>query len=156
MEKQNETPYYLIGVTSVLFAIADVNTYNCNIKLLFQLPMTCIKIWGIFINNWTYGLIVALILFFIEYNKNKAVNNLKHPTFIPVIMSIFTSIFFITGVGNLFNKLYKRALIQFIIGVIFCIMHFYLVITRWSLNINIYFNTRLWSISLIMLIYRYM
>ena len=70
-----------------------------------------------------------------------------------MVISIIASVFFIFGVGNLFNKLYKRALIQFSIGMIFGIMHFYLVITRWSLDIHVYFNTGLWTISLIMFIY---
>ena len=36
MKKQNETPYYLMVITSVLFAIADVNIYSCNNNCYFN------------------------------------------------------------------------------------------------------------------------
>ena len=152
MKIQNKAPWYLAYIMCILFAIADVKTYSCNsYLLLFQIPLTCIKIWGIFINSWTY-LFIFLTLLIISENIMEIIK-LNYRLLIPIVISIFASIFFIFGVGNLFNKLYKRALIQFLIGVIFGITHFYLVIMRWSLDIHMYFNTRLWSLSLVMLIY---
>ena len=146
-----------MGITCYsLFAIADSKTYcYSQYSHISLIPWSFIKVWGIFINHYCFIATLAIILFIIlsYYIKNNENVHLNYHTLIPPIISILTSIFFIIGVGNVINKLYKRALIQFILGLILDMMHFYLVIGRWNYSMDLYFNTRLWSVSLILLIY---
>ena len=158
MKKQRDSWLILMGITTCsFFAIADLKTYCYSYSeygYISFMPLSFIKVWGIFFNNYSFYATLAIIWFLIlRIISNRESVHLNYHALIPPIISIFASIFFVVGVGNVINKLYKRALIQFIMGLILDIMHFYLVIGRWNLSMDLYFNTRLWSVSLILLIY---
>ena len=76
MKKQYEPALYLVGIAYVLLAIADINSYGHYINkysytnmLLYYMPMSYIKIWGIFINNEYMQYVIVLIPLVIWYNR---------------------------------------------------------------------------------------
>lgn len=105
------------------------------------LPVYFLKIFGITIVYWTNSYVVLLALFLIGYNFFKT-NNIKMVNFslyykyLPTIISFCSSFFFIYGLGNIFNGLYKRGIVQLLLGVVFDVMYFYWSYSYWALPFN--------------------
>lgn len=137
--------------------VIDLSYNYTNAKELFDiLPSFFVKIWGVFILQGRYiPFLLTSFLFFIlvEHFYYRIPFDLKYNLLIPSIISIVFSGLFIMGLGNYYNKLYTRFLIQFIIGLLLGSMHFYLIITRWNIVNDYYFNTPLWNMSLLIFIY---
>ena len=143
--KQKIRKYLIISIgysfyfLTMLFTFFNNDLLNNYPKIY---PIFFIKYFGIILCYWGNFLIIFGIIF-IKYIchriKIESNYNTKFPfkeEFNTIFISLFSSIFFINGLGNYYNNLEKRFLIQFSFGFILMLTYFCFV----YINLNLPFE----------------
>ncbi|AWX33207.1 hypothetical protein AW729_08960 [Methanosphaera sp. BMS] len=111
-------------------------------------PISFLKIFGITLFYWN-NVYYILGIFFVQYmyiyikkeNFGRLAFSLKDEL-LPTIISFFSSFFFINGLGNYFNGLFKRCAVQVTISLILDVIYFYWIYSNWSLPFLNFMNKK--------------